>query len=70
MTAYELYDALDRAGIDFEIVEIGEGLRLLSIMVDEVSDEELTKEMIDEDFKQIEIDNLKGELKYFYGGGK
>ena len=23
-----------------------------------------------EDSKQIEIDNLKAELKYFYGGGK
>jgi len=48
MTAYELYEALDRAGIDFEIVEIEEGLRVISIMVDEVSDEELTKEMTHE----------------------
>jgi hypothetical protein len=24
----------------------------------------------EEDSKQIEIDNLKAELKYFYGGGK
>jgi non-homologous end joining protein Ku len=70
MTAYELYEALDKADIDFEIVEIEEGLRVISIMVDEVSNEELTKEMIDEDPKQIEIDNLKAELKYFYGGGK
>ena len=70
MTAYELYEALDKAGIDFEVVEIEEGLRVISIMVDEVSNEELTKEMIDEDPKQIEIDNLKAELKYFYGGGK
>jgi hypothetical protein len=45
MTAYELYEALDKAGIDFEIVEIFEGLRVISIMVDEVSNEELTKEM-------------------------
>ena len=44
MTAYELYEALDKAGIDFEIVEIAEGLRVISIMVDEVSDEELTDE--------------------------
>jgi non-homologous end joining protein Ku len=47
MTAYELYKALDQAGIDFEIVEIEEGLRVISIMVDEVSNEELTKEMIE-----------------------
>ena len=39
MTAYELYEALDKAGIDFEIVEIEDGLRVISIMVDEVSDE-------------------------------
>jgi non-homologous end joining protein Ku len=48
MTAYELYEALDRAGIDFEIVEIEDGLRVISIMVDEVSNEELTKEMTHE----------------------
>lgn len=48
MTAYELYEALDKADIDFEIVEIEEGLRVISIMVDEVSDEELTKEMTHE----------------------
>ena len=41
MTAYELYEALDKAGIDFDIVEIEDGLRVISIMVDEVSDEEL-----------------------------
>jgi non-homologous end joining protein Ku len=49
MTAYELYEALDKAGIDFEIVEIEDGLRVISIMVDEVSDEELTEEMTDEE---------------------
>ena len=47
MTAFELYQALDKAGIDFEVVEIVEGLRVISIMVDEVSNEELTKEMIE-----------------------
>jgi non-homologous end joining protein Ku len=41
MTAYELYEALDKAGIDFEIVEIEDGLRVISIMVDEVRDEVL-----------------------------
>ena len=49
MTAYELYEALDKADIDFEIVEIKDGLREISIMVDEVSDEELTEEMTDEE---------------------
>ena len=48
MTAYELYEALDKAGIDFEIVEIEEGLRVISIMVDEVSDDDLEEEMTDE----------------------
>ena len=48
MTAYELYEALDKAGIDFDIVEIEDGLRVISIMVDEVSDEELTEEMTHE----------------------
>ena len=56
MTAYELYEALDKAGIDFEIVEIEEGLRVISIMVDEVSDDDLTDEMTDE---TEEIENTK-----------
>jgi hypothetical protein len=46
MTAYELYEALDKAGIDFEIVEIEDGLRVISIMVDEINEEELTDEKI------------------------
>lgn len=49
MTAMELYEALHEAGIGFEVVEIGEGLRLLSIMVDEISDDDLTREVFDED---------------------
>ena len=48
MTAYELYDALDKADIDFEIVEIEDGLRVISIMVDEVSDDDLEEGMTDE----------------------
>jgi hypothetical protein len=48
MTADELYEALDKAGIDFEVVEIFEGLRVISIMVDEVSDDDLAEEMTDE----------------------
>ena len=56
MTAYELYEALDKAGIDFEVVEIVEGLRVISIMVDEVSDDDLTDEMTDE---TEEIENTK-----------
>ena len=49
MTAMELYEALHEAGIGFEVVEIGEGLRVLSIMVDEISDDDLTREVFDED---------------------
>jgi len=30
----------------------------------------VTESLDFEDSKQIEIDNLKAELKYFYGGGK
>jgi len=46
MTAMELYKALHEAGIDFEVVEIFEGLRVISIMVDEVDDEEETDEEV------------------------
>jgi len=40
MTAQELYEALEKAGIDFEIVEIFEGCRWLKFEVDEVEEEE------------------------------
>jgi hypothetical protein len=35
MTAEELYEALVKAGFDFEIVEIFEGTRLLRFEVDD-----------------------------------
>ena len=35
MTATELYEAMDKAGIDFELVEIFEGARWLRVEVDE-----------------------------------
>jgi len=42
MTAQDLYDLLDKAKVEFEIVEIFDGLRTLNFMVDEddVVDEE------------------------------
>ena len=49
MTPSELYDALDRAGAIYEIVEIMEGVRIISVQVwdeqtDMVSDSSLTGE--------------------------
>jgi hypothetical protein len=35
MTATELYEAMDKAGIDFELVEIFEGARWLRVEVEE-----------------------------------
>lgn len=35
MTPEELYEVLDRAGADYEIVEIFEGLRTISVVVDD-----------------------------------
>lgn len=39
MTADELYALLDKAGIEYEVVEIFEGARWLRIEVDEVETE-------------------------------
>lgn len=36
MTAQEVYELLDKAGIDYELVEIFEGARFLRVVVDEV----------------------------------
>jgi len=41
MTAEELYERLDGAGVSFEIVENFEGLRLLQFMVEEEHEEEV-----------------------------
>ena len=47
MTPAELYDALDRAGVDYEVVEIFDGLRVINVVVDEELDEELDDEQTD-----------------------
>jgi hypothetical protein len=39
MTAQELYDLLDKAGVEFEVVEIFEGLRTLTFVVKEDHDD-------------------------------
>jgi len=49
MTPSELYDALDREGVDYEIVEIMEGVRIIRVQVDDeqtdsVSENSLTGE--------------------------
>ena len=40
MTAMELYEALHKAGIDFDLIEIFEGIRWLSFEVDDDKIEE------------------------------
>ena len=39
MTAQELYALLDKAGIDYEVVEIFEGARFLRVEVEETETE-------------------------------
>lgn len=40
MTPQELYEVLDKAGVDYEVIEIFEGARLLRIEVQEQEDKE------------------------------
>ena len=40
MTAQQMYEALDKAGIEYELVEIFEGLRLIRVEVDDSEIEE------------------------------
>jgi hypothetical protein len=40
MTAQEVYELLDKAGIDFEVVEIFEGVRILRVVVYEEVEED------------------------------
>lgn len=55
MTPNELYDVLDRIGVEYEVVEIFEGARILNIEVDEPTEE-------DED-EQIELDSISSEIE-------
>ena len=55
MTPTEIYDVLDRIGVEYEVVEIFEGARILNIEVDEPTEE-------DED-DQIELDSLSSEIE-------
>jgi hypothetical protein len=40
MTAQELYELLDNAGVLYDVVEIYEGVRLLNVMVEEPEEDE------------------------------
>lgn len=40
MTAQEVYNLLDAAGVDFEVVEIFDGARVISFKVDSFDPEE------------------------------
>lgn len=40
MTPTEIYDVLDRIGVEYEVVEIFEGARILNIEVDEPTEED------------------------------
>lgn len=40
MTPQELYDLLDKAGVDYEVIEIFEGARFLRIEVAEIEEQE------------------------------
>ena len=42
MTSDQLYELLDKAGIEYEVVEIFEGARWLRIEVEEVDETETT----------------------------
>ena len=40
MTAMELYELLNNAGVDYEVVQIFEGARWIQVKVEEVEDDE------------------------------
>jgi hypothetical protein len=44
MKAMELYELLNNAGVQFEVVEIMDGLRVINVVVDEFEDDDLTQE--------------------------
>jgi hypothetical protein len=46
MRVDEMYKAFDALGLDYEVIEIFDGARILNISVDEVTEDELHKESI------------------------
>lgn len=46
MKAMELYELLNNAGVKFEVVEIMDGLRVINVIVDEFTDDELYDEVL------------------------
>ena len=40
MTAQELYEILDNAGVDYEVVEVFDGARWLRFSVDEIGEQD------------------------------
>ena len=55
MTPNELYDVLDRLDVEYDVVEIFDGLRVVNFVVDEPTEE-------DED-EQIELDSINSEIE-------
>lgn len=53
MSPFDLYELLDNAGVDYEIIEIFEGARILNIVVDEPTDEELDEQYTDNPQKEL-----------------
>ena len=53
MKPIELYELLNNAGFEFEVVEILDGMRVINVCVDEFTDDELYNET---------IADIKGEL--------
>jgi hypothetical protein len=47
MTPQEMFKALDTAGIDFDVVEVFEGVRLIRVMVDDFEPTDEQKAFID-----------------------
>ena len=39
MTADELYEALDKLGVEYDVVEIFDGLRVINVQVEESADD-------------------------------
>lgn len=40
MTAKELYEALDKADLDYDLIEVFDGVRILSFEIDESEEED------------------------------
>lgn len=75
MTAEELYQALDKLGVEYDVAEVFEGLRVINFVVDDTTNEfnvvvqEIARVALERDYRHVighELDLSDEEMEIIY----